>query len=81
MKNLESIKHSAIKISQVIYWLFNFYNMMSFGKVMYGNGILNGEPETIFNAVNFMYIKESSKHFLQWTEEEYGNFIIKVVYL
>jgi len=47
----------------------------------YGNGILNGEPETIFNAVNFKYIKESSKHFRQWTEEEYDKFIIKVVYL
>lgn len=47
----------------------------------YGNVILNGEPETIFNAVNFIYIKESSKHFLQGTEEEYDKFIIKVVYL
>jgi hypothetical protein len=48
----------------------------------YGNVILNVEPETIFNAVNFIYIKESSsKHFLQGTEEEYDEFIIKVVYL
>jgi len=54
---------------------------MSFAKVMYDNGILNGEPETIYSAVNFMYIKESSKHLLQWTEEEYDKFIIKVVYL
>ena len=41
--------------------------------------ILNGETETIFNAVNYIYIKESSKHFLQGTEEEYDKFIIKVV--
>jgi len=34
-----------------------FYNIMSFAKVVYGNGILNGEPEIIFNAVTFMYIK------------------------
>jgi len=58
-----------------------FYSIMSFAKVMYDNGILNGEPETIYSAVNFMYIKESSKHLLQWTEEEYDKFIIKVVYL
>jgi hypothetical protein len=47
----------------------------------YGNVILNGEPETIFNAVNFIYIKASSKHFLQGTKEKYDKFIIKVVYL
>jgi len=47
----------------------------------YGSVILNGGPETIFNAVNFIYIKESSQHFLQGTEEEYDKFIIKVVYL
>jgi hypothetical protein len=47
----------------------------------YGNVILNGKPETIFSAVIFIHIKESSKHFLQGTEEEYDTFIIKVVYL